>query len=818
MPSPITSTTVNPGNPAQRFVPANSVVVNVAEPPVTPGNVNRLPNPDGSHGAYGWETATSGHNIQTDQLFFDPRLLPPSERAAIASGFTGNITVVNATTIQVDPAASPTSALRYPDGMTAVDPTGRYQARIVNVPALVDLDGQPIIFNVKTTPAAGAPATTPWTLELRSADVDAGLVLTPGTIVPSSNAYFVNFGAHYVLEFSETNAAAIDVQAIVSSARMGCVPGQRANARVQLMGQPIRLDTGATLTNVTRQLWFNYYKPDGTFISSQATAVATIAAGVTEHRLEGATVPAGAAFVTLNMRLIWPVDAPTVTVVQRFSRMLVQLGTATTVQPEEFPVMRNIFDTSSTLTIERHAMDASSITLVTPDPTYDPAVSTVLRKGARVEAYIALNNLIVPENLERLFTGKIEDVSAVYPRHNGRPAPITTITISDGMADLAATPRRGGYADLVALPNVLEGSVVPWNVTGQTGQSAAANVPDWTNENASALDQVAITRDTHHAYAWLDRFGVFNVHAGGAGGTIDTYTRDFDVDDSNFSATAEPELSTDAVINTIMITALRQVGDQTEEWKYGPYVDRASADIYGEHLAEFTLGVPAGTAVGATYWDAFVAEVFARNATPRKGYKVLPFSIDGNYNSLYFATVDLGDQLNLTSPDAGFVDEPFRVTDLVHTITQRDWLLELETTTPDSVAAPTAQPDLASTRGGWITFPKVSPTASMVDIVVEYRINGGLIEWRTSGNTAAAISVPASGDIVNQNITQSIPAELRPTLGNWTWVLSLASNSAYMAITPGGTLTLFAVEGTGTAGTLASGSAVLGQSPAFVLP
>lgn len=811
MPSPITSTTVNPGNPAQRFVPANSVVVNVAEPPVTPGNVNRLPNPDGAYGAYGWETATSGHNIQTDRLSLDPRLLPPSERAAIASALTGNITVVNATTIQVDPAASPTSALRYPDGMTAVAPLSRYQARIDRVPELM-VGGQPIIWNVKTTPAAGAPATTPWTLEAAT----GGVALTPGTIVPSSNAYFVNFGAHYVLEFSETNAAATDVQTIVSSARMGCVPGQRANARVQMFGQPIRLDTGATLTNVTRQLWFNYYKPDGTFISSQATAVATIAAGVTEHRLEGATVPAGAAFVTLNMRLIWPVDAPSVTVVQRFSRMLVQLGTAATVQPEEFPVMRNIFATANELTIERHAMDSSSITLVTADPTYDPAVSTVLRKGARVEGYIALNNLIVTENLERLFTGKIDDVSAVYPRHNGRPAPITTITISDGMADLAATPRSGGYADLSSLPNVLEGSVVPWNVTGQTGQSAAANVPDWTNENASALDQVAITRDTHHAYAWLDRFGVFNVHQLGPG--FDTAdTREFDVDNSNFSATAEPQLSTDDVINTIMITALRKVGDQTEEWKYGPFVDRASADVYGDHLAPFTLGVPAGVAVGATYWDAFVAEVFARNATPRKGYKVLPFSIDGNYNSLYFATVDLGDLINLTSPDAGFVAEPFRVTSLTHTITPRDWLLELETATPDSVASPTAQPDLASSRGGWITFPKVSPSPSMVNIDVQYRISGGLIEWRTSGTTAALWTVPISGDSPNQNITTGIPAELRPAFANWTWTVSLGP-AGHIAVSPGGVMVMYANESRGVAYDIAVGTSVASQSPAFVLP
>lgn len=806
---------VNPMNPLQKFLPADSVAVMVAEPPIVPNNVNRLPNPDGAYGAYGWTTDVSGHVLLTDALFTDPRMLPPSERAAIASGFTGNITVVNATTIQVDPSATPTSALRYPDGMTEVDPNGRYQARIDRVPALVDLDGQPIIFNVKTTPAAGAPATTPWTLELRPNDVAAGLVLTPGTIVPPANAYLVNFGAHYVVQFHQVDAAEVDVRTIVSSARMGCVPGQRINARLQFMGQPVRLDTGATLTTVTRQLWFNYYKADGTFISSQATAVATIAAGVTEHRLEAATAPAGAATFQLNMRLIWPSDTGAVTVEHRFSRALVQVGTATTVQPEEFPTFRNIFNTSGTLHIDRTPMGGSEIKLVTSDATYDPAVSTLIRKGARAEISSVLNNLIDPTNFERMWTGKVDDVRAKYVPSKGTTRPVITISFTDGNADLAGTPRSGGYAALNKLPNVLEGSVVPWNVAGQTGQSAAANTPDWTNENASALDQVAITRDTNHAYAWLDRFGVFHVHGDD---TIETYTRVWSVDESRFNGTAEPQLSPEDLINTVMIKALRQIGDQTEEWSYGPFEDRASIDVYDSRSATFTVGVPIGTVVSAGHWDAFVAEVFARNAQPYKNYKSLSFFIDGVNNNLFFATVDLGDLVELTSPSAGFVEEPFRVAQVKHTITQTSWLMELGFTKPDSIATPTRQPDLVSTRPEWVTFAKVSPAASMVDIIVEYRITGSLIEWRTSGNTAAAISVPATGDIVNQNITQSIPAELRPTLANWAWVMSVASNSAYIAITPGGTMTLFAVEGTGTASTIASGNAFLGQSPAFVLP
>ena len=802
---------VNPMNTLQKFIPADSVAVMVAEPPITPGNVNRLPNPDGAYGAYGWVTDVSGHNIQTEALFADPRMLPPGERAAIASPLTGNITVINATTIQVDPGAFPTSALRYPDGMTAVDTSGRYQARIDRVPELVAA-GQPIVWNVKTTPASSDPATTPWTLEAAT----GGVALTPGTIVPSSNAYFVNFGAHYVLEFSETNAAATDVRTIVSSARMGCAPGQKLNARIQMMGQPIRFDTGATLTNVTRQLWFNFYKADGTFISSAATGVATIAAGITEHRLENTTAPADTAFAMLNIRFIWPVDAPSVTVQHRFSRLMVQIGTDTTVQPEEFPVMRNIFDTSSELRIHREAMGASEITLTTADMTYDPAVSTLIRKGARAEISSVLNNLLDPVNFERMWTGRVDDVKAKYVIRKGTIVPVITITFTDGNADLANTPRSGGYAVLSSLPNVLEGSIVPWNVTGQTGQSAADNIPDWTNENASALDQVAITRDTHHAYAWLDRFGVFNVHD--VGGTIDTYTREWSVDESQFGATAEPQLSPEDLINTIKIKALRQIGDQTEEWDYGPFEDRASIDVYGQRSATFTVGVPIGTVVGAGHWDAFVAEVFAQNAQPYKNYKTLPFFIDGVTNNLFFATVDLGDLVNITSDAAGFVDEPFRVDELTHTITTTSWTLELGFTKPDSVAAPTIQPDLATSRPEWVTFANVSPSASMVDVVVEYRITGSVIEWRTSGNTAADISVPASGDITNQNITTSIPSELRPELANWAWVLSVGSNSAYVAITPGGTLTMFAVEGTGAARTIASGNSILGQSPAFVLP
>lgn len=119
----------------------------------------------------------------------------------------------------------------------------------------------------------------------------------------------------------------------------------------------------------------------------------------------------------------------------------------------------------------------------------------------------------------------------------------------------------------------------------------------------------------------------------------------------------------------------------------------------------------------------------------------------------------------------------------------------------------------------WTTFTKVSPSASMVNILLEYRITGRLIEWRTSGNTAAAFDVPPSGDAPNQNITTSVPGSIRPVSSNWAWVVSIGY-PAFLAVTPGGNVTLFAAEGRGGTAdyTVPSGTALAGQSSAFVLP
>jgi hypothetical protein len=118
---------------------------------------------------------------------------------------------------------------------------------------------------------------------------------------------------------------------------------------------------------------------------------------------------------------------------------------------------------------------------------------------------------------------------------------------------------------------------------------------------------------------------------------------------------------------------------------------------------------------------------------------------------------------------------------------------------------------------GWVTYPKVGAAASMVNVVLEYRIRNGFIEWRTSGATVGDISVPASGDLPNQNITTGVPATMRPAVGSWAWTIIIGP-TATLQLSSGGTVTLGCADGRGVAYVIPGGFNLVGTSPAFALP
>lgn len=475
--------------------------------------------------------------------------------------------------------------------------------------------------------------------------------------------------------------------------------------------------------------------------------------------------------------------------------------------------------------IERAELDVSTLQLQLLDASLSPAAADSIispGRGIRVDALRADG-----VTWFRKFTGKIGPCVVEYEPLVDELYGAPDITLSAyGAESILAQASRPTVtrtpANLTTL--VLAGAGVPWDVDGNHG-TVAGVVGIATIDDSTALDQVALTRDsqTGPAYAWVNPEGLLVFRSTlGAKSTGPATMGPDDYMGEGLSVS----FSSERLINSLLVKRIIRASDgSTEERTHGPYEDLDSIRRWGARTppggAITIASVPSDTAQA----DNVAAAVLAANATP----VIIAESVQINSgDDRDHAFHDLYDLITVTVETIdGTVVQDSRVVSIVDEFSaEREggrvgtWYTMYGFMGDGGVAAPALQPAPSSTSepGGWTVYTKTSPSASMANIVLEYRITNNMIEWRTSGNTAADISVPASGDITNQNVTTGIPDTMRPELGNWAWVLSVASNSAYLAITPGGTLTLFAVEGTGTALTIASGSAFLGQSPAFVLP
>lgn len=475
--------------------------------------------------------------------------------------------------------------------------------------------------------------------------------------------------------------------------------------------------------------------------------------------------------------------------------------------------------------IERPELDLSTMGGIVVDPALSPArAESVIApgRGVRVSAWRPAVSEFV-----RLFTGTLGPSTVEYePLEDEKRQKVKINVTAVGHESALAQATRSGVALTAAgLPALaLAQAGVPWDVDGSTGITPATSVAD--NDSSTALDQVALTRDTVGGFAWVAPYGalIFRTTLGAKS------TGPATLGPADYSAAGlKVGFSTDNVINSVQVTRLIRASDgSTEERVAGQiYEDGASIREWGRHRVPLTIAsTPGGTADAETA----AQRILDGNATPAIAVEEVTINSADNRDHAFH---DLYDLLTVTAETIdGTVVEDLRVARIRHEFStekrpggQGRWKTTYGFKIEGVVASPSVQPALSSPAGdGWIEFTKVSPSASMANILLEYRITGPLIEWRTSGTTAAAITVPVSGDITNQNITTGIPADMRPEVGNWTWLISIGS-AGFLAITPGGTLTLFAIEGMGlstatgaTGGSLASGTSVLGQSPAFVLP
>lgn len=476
-----------------------------------------------------------------------------------------------------------------------------------------------------------------------------------------------------------------------------------------------------------------------------------------------------------------------------------------------------------TIETERNELDVSTFNARLVDVAMSPArAGSAVRPGRRFRLWGLKADGIT---WGRLFTGILGPSKVTYEplederrleRDPGRALNISITgvgheSILAQAARPAVTRTPANLADLV-----LAGAGVPWNINGSTG-TVGGVVSIATNDSATALDQVALTRDTVSGAAWVDPEGTLqfrNTRPTELSGTLDesAYTADG----------LTVGFDTSRVINSVTIVRVIRASDgSTEERQHGPYENAASIKAWGRQAATVTIAsVPDDTAQA----DTRAAAILAANANPELLVEEVAInSADNRAHAFYDLYARL--HLDITTVD-GVIAASHRVVSIKHSITTArrrhgnwgTWRTTYGFQAYGAIASPAILPAPSyGTEGGWVPFTKTSPSVSMANVTLEYRITGKTIEWRTSGATAADISIPATGDIANQNITTGIPGALRPTVGNWTWPLSWG-RAAFIAITPGGAATVYAADGNGVTQTQTSGTSMESTSPAFHLP
>lgn len=468
--------------------------------------------------------------------------------------------------------------------------------------------------------------------------------------------------------------------------------------------------------------------------------------------------------------------------------------------------------------IERPELDLSTMSGVIVDPALSPARADAVvtpGRGVRVWAYR-------PETdaFERLFTGKLGPCTVEYdPLEDAKRQKVKISVSAVGRESTLAQASRPGVALTAAgLPALaLSQAGVPWVVDGSTGMTPAESVAE--NDQATALDQVALTRDTVAGTAWIDPDGTLRFHTTLGAKSTGPAT----MGPADYSAAGlKIGFSTDDLINSVNVTRLIRASDgSTEERVDGQtYEDGTSVRKWGRHSFPLTIASIPGATIDA---KNAADRILAANGTPEIAIaEVAINSADERTHAFH----DLYDLITVTAETIdGIVMKALRVARIKHEFTterrpggQGRWRTTYGFKIDGVVATPSIQPPLSSTASdGWVVFEKTSPSASMVNITLEYRLTNGLIEWRTSGSTAVAWTVPPSGNSPNQNITTSVPSGLRPSGGNWTWTVSLGS-AGHLAVTAGGNVVMYANEATGSNYDIPVGTSLEGQSPAFVLP
>lgn len=344
----------------------------------------------------------------------------------------------------------------------------------------------------------------------------------------------------------------------------------------------------------------------------------------------------------------------------------------------------NILGSAYGIRITRPVLDLGRLEANLADVALDPAVADTIRPGRRIRC-TAWTGTVWSE----LFTGTALNAKVEYDLRAKKPTKRAKITLTavDNTATLANIGRAGGVETIAELPFVLEGCGVPWNVNGSGDQVPSATVVA-VNDDAKAIDQVAITRDSQLGHAWVSRVGVLNVWDAAE---IDA-TLAATLDEAAYSD-AQIDYDTERCINEVTVNFLRNNGTSTEEVPYGPYVDSASRELWGPHAVPFRIQ---WADEDATAIEAYADAILTANATPviRVNSVRVPIrettdlSTDAGDRRAF---LDLMDLVTVSNDEVGHSSD-LRITRLEHVITPKAWTLDVGFMVEGTVAAPQATP------------------------------------------------------------------------------------------------------------------------------
>lgn len=505
--------------------------------------------------------------------------------------------------------------------------------------------------------------------------------------------------------------------------------------------------------------------------ASGVTTVGSAQASMTRVASVAVFAPPNTAYAQLVMENLYVSGSPVNRDVWFDQVMLSRTasGAATPAYQEPY-VYQDVLGSVYKIDVDRAGLTLGTLVADIADSALDPSVNNLIRPGnpIRLLASIAED----PTVREPLFTGEIQDGVVQYALTHKVASKRARIKLTavDPAKTLANVQQEAGVSELSHLSYLMEGAGVPWSSGGDTAQRSGAPTVISRNENASLLDQIASTRDTNRALAWVSRYGVLWFSS------VVYLNQDLasEFQDADYLADIDVDYDARRIINEVTVKSLSLDAEgKTVETVFGPYVSEPSIREWGRFAQEFTVqGMTEAQA------KAYAGQVLVANSAPQKSVRSLSFRVQEleDFRTAYVNAddyirrrrvhLDLYDRV-LVGNAVASIEHELRITSIKHSITAKRWTVSLSFDKVGGVAMPSPAPPLAPAKGP--TYP--------LYVAANPNVAGGFKLWRDGRVVTINLGVTVTIAWANELAMAVIPLGHRPPEDMYVSAADSASGS-----------------------------------------